>query len=584
MARLAGSCRASLCAAFTILFVGSVFSWPRLNAQNAKPHTDRIFVNGVIWTGDDAHPSAEAIAIYGDKLLAVGTNQEIRALAAADTAVVDLKGRFVVPGFQDSHLHFPGASVNSVRLEGIESLEAFEKRLSEFAKAHPTLPWIIGGGWGYSAFPNQTADKKYLDAVISDRPVYVSERDGHMGLANSKALQLAGITHSTPDPPNGHIMKGANGEPTGELKEAAQEMVYSKIPPPSEEQTYQTLLQHMDEAAADGLTSVQNATWTPEDQPVFERALAANALKLRFRFAPLILPVDGGAPAHHNLQKPLTVEDLKEYKRLRDTFHGPLMKFGAIKGFLDGTVDARTAAMFEPYIGGGTGIPFWEQDDLNKTVALYDKEGFQVMLHAIGDKAINMALNSFEYAAKVNGTTGRRHRIEHVEVPLLADLPRFKQLGVVASTQALFASPDATVLQNFAVLLGPERASHADSFKLFDDAGAVQVFGSDWGVFDFSPLKGIYTAATRMTPEGTPPGGWYPAGRISVETALRHYTRDGAYASFDDDVRGTLSTGKLADFVVLSDNFLSVPPAEILKTKVLLTVMGGKDTYRNIEF
>ena len=199
-------------------------------------------------------------------------------------------------------------------------------------------------------------------------------------------------------------------------------------------------------------------------------------------------------------------------------------------------------------------------------------------------KPINMALNAFEYAAKVNGTTGRRHRIEHVEVPLLADLPRFKQLGVIASTQALFASPDATVLQNFAVLLGPERASHADSFKLFDDAGAVQVFGSDWGVFDFSPLKGIYTAATRMTPEGTPPGGWYPAGRISVEAALRHYTRDGAYASFDEEVRGTLSAGKLADFVVLSENFLSVPPAEILKTKVLLTVMGGKDTYRNNEF
>jgi len=583
MARVVCSSR-SLWAGFAICFVVVLFSPFRLNAQSARPHADRILINGVVWTGDDACPRADAIAISGDKLLAVGTNQEIRALASADTAVVDLKGRFVVPGFQDSHLHFPGASVNSVQLEGIETLDAFQEKISEFAKTHPNLPWIKGGGWGYSAFPNQTVDKKYVDAVISDRPVYVSERDGHMGLANSKALQIAGITRATPDPPNGHIMKDANGEPTGELKEAAQGLMYAKIPPPSEEEIYQTLLQHMDEAAADGLTSVQNATWAPKDQPVFERALAANALKLRFRFAPLILPVDGGAPAHHNLQKPLTVDDLKEYKRLRDTFHGPLMKFGAIKGFLDGTVDARTAAMFDPYVGGGTGIPMWEQDDLNKTVALYDKEGFQVMLHAIGDKAINMALNAFEYAAKTNGTSGRRHRIEHVEVPLLADLPRFKQLGVIASTQALFASPDATVLQNFAVLLGPERASHADSFKLFDEAGGIQVFGSDWGVFDFSPLKGIYTAVTRMTPEGTPPGGWYPAGRISVEAALRHYTRDGAYASFDEQIRGTLTAGKLADFVVLSKDILTIAPAEILKTSVLLTVMGGKDTYRDADF
>jgi predicted amidohydrolase YtcJ len=307
-------------------------------------------------------------------------------------------------------------------------------------------------------------------------------------------------------------------------------------------------------------------------------------LKLRFRFAPPILPKDGGSPKNHTLEKPLTEADIARYKELREGYKGPLLKFGAIKGFLDGTVDARTAAMFEPYVGGGTGIPFWEQDDLNKTVALYDKEGFQVMLHAIGDKAINMALNAFEYAAKTNGTSGRRHRVEHGEVPALADLPRFKQLGVIASTQAMFANPDATVLQNFAVLLGPERASQADSFKLYDDAGAVQAFGSDWGVFDFAPLPAIYCVLTRTTPEGTPEGGWYPAGRISVEAALRHFTRDGAYASFDENVRGTLASGKFADLVVLSKDILSIPPADLLKTKVLLTVMGGKETYRDKGF
>jgi predicted amidohydrolase YtcJ len=555
-----------------------------LAASAQAQRADRIFVNGKIWTGDDAHPSAAAIAVAGDKILAVGSSQEIRALAGPQTASVDLGGRLMVPGFQDSHLHFPGESINSVQLDGLESLESFQKALGDFAKSHPKLAWITGSGWGYSAFPNQTVHKKYIDAVIADRPVYVAERDGHMGLANSKALALAGITRDTQDPPNGHIMRDADGEPTGELKEAAQYLMRKHIPPETPDEMYQTFLEHMDEAAADGLTAAQNASWAPEQQPIFERALKANAFKLRIRFAPLILPKEGGAPKDHYLKTPLTAADLTEYKRLRATFKGPIMKFGSIKGFLDGTVDARTAAMFEPYVGGGTGIPFWEQDDLNKTVALYDKEGFQVLLHAIGDKAINMALNAFEYAAKTNGTSGRRHRVEHGEVPRLADLPRFKQLGVIASTQALFAMPDATVLTNYAVLLGPERASHANAFKLYDDAGAVQAFGSDWGVFDFSPLRGIHVAVTRMTSAGTPPGGWYPENRITVAAALRHYTRDGAYANFDEQIRGTLTPGKLADFVVLSQDILTIPPMDILKTKVLLTVMGGKDTYRDKGF
>jgi predicted amidohydrolase YtcJ len=547
-------------------------------------HADRIFINGKIWTADDSQPLAEAIAISGDKIIGVGSTSDIQSLASPDTAVIDLKGRLIVPGFQDSHLHFPGDSVNSISLDGIDSLQEFQKALSDFAKSHPDLPWITGGGWGYSVFPDQMPDKKYIDEVISDRPVYIGERDGHMGLANSRALQIAGITRETQDPPNGHIMKHESGEPTGELKEAAQDLMRAHVPKRTDKDLYESLLQHMDEAATEGLTSVQDAYSSPDREHLFLRALAANALKLRFRFASPILPPDDGAPPDHHLKKHLTTKDLDRYKELRETYRGPLLKFGAVKGVLDGTVDARTAAMFEPYVGGGTGIPFWEQEDINKTVALYDREGFQVLLHAIGDKAINMALNAFEYASKVNGTKGHRHRVEHAEVPLLADLPRFKALGVIASTQALFANPDATVLQNFAVLLGPQRAPHADSFKIYDDAGIVQAFGSDWGVFNFSPLKGIYCAVTRMTPQGTPAGGWYPQGRISVEAALRHYTCDGAYATFDENVRGTLRKGMLADFVVLSKDILTIPHSEILNTKVLLTVMGGKDTHRDKDF
>jgi predicted amidohydrolase YtcJ len=546
----------------------------------AESRADRIFVNGNIWTGDDAKPHAQALAVQGQNILAVGSNAEIRALAGPETSVIDLKGQFVVPGFEDSHLHFPGPPVDRVDLVGANSLEEFQHRIAEFARTHPTASFILGRGWGYAAFPDKKPDRRYIDAVVSDRPVYLTERDGHMGLGNSKAMQLAEIRKDTRNPPNGEIARNDDGEPTGELKESAQGLMYSKIPGTTTEVRYEALIKHMDEAASYGITAVTQAAWGEEEQQLFNRALAAGKLKIRFHMAPMILPGAGGAPKDHSLETPLTTADLEGYRQLRDTFRGPLIEFGSIKGVLDGTVDAKTAAMFEPYVGGGSGIPFWEQEDLNRTVALYDREGFQVMLHAIGDKAIHMALDAFEYAHRVNGTSGRRHRIEHAEVPLLSDLPRFKELGVIASTQPMFASPDATTLDNFAVVLGPERASHADSFRLVDEAGAVQAFGSDWPVFSDEVLPAIYCAVMRMTPQGTPSGGWYPQGRISVEAALRHFTRDGAYANFDEEIRGTLTAGKLADFVVLSQDILTIPPAQILNTKVQLTVMGGMDTYR----
>jgi predicted amidohydrolase YtcJ len=248
---------------------------------------------------------------------------------------------------------------------------------------------------------------------------------------------------------------------------------------------------------------------------------------------------------------------------------------------LDGTVDAKTAAMFEPYVGTeDRGIPMWTDADLKRSVAAYDSAGVQVELHAIGDRAIRMALDAYEYAAKRNGTRDRRHRVEHIEVPSLKDVPRFKQLGVIASTQAMFASPDPATLENYAPLLGPERASHSNSFKQFDDAGAVQAFGSDYPVFTMNVLMGLWTAVTREMPDGSPKGGWYPAGRISVEAALRHFTRDAAYAEFAETMKGTLTAGKYADFVVLSEDIVAGQPETLLSARVLLTVMGGRETWR----
>jgi hypothetical protein len=247
---------------------------------------------------------------------------------------------------------------------------------------------------------------------------------------------------------------------------------------------------------------------------------------------------------------------------------------------IDGTVDAKTAFMLEPYVGGGNGTPFLSQDELNRTVATYDRAGLQVGLHAIGDGAIRMALDAYAYAAKVNGRRDSRHRVEHVEVPAAADLPRFAQLGVVAATQAIFATPDTATLENYAPLVGPERAARAQPFKQFDDAGAMQSFGSDYPVYPMDPLLGIYTAVTRQTRDGKPDGGWHPHNRISLETALRHYTRDAAFASFEETRTGTISAGKFADFVVLSRDILDGPPQQLLDTKVLLTVLRGRETWR----
>jgi len=562
-----------LAACATLLAANAAFAAPSL--------ADRIFVNGKVWTEDDARPQAQAIAVLGDKILAVGTSKEMRALAGRETIVMDLKGKLLIPGFQDSHLHFPGPSIKEVQMDDAKNVADIQRILRDFVRAHPGDGWQTGGGWNYSQFPDRKPNHKYLDAIIADRPVLLDDRDGHVILVNAKALALAGITRDTPDPADGRIVHDAQGEPTGEFQEGATALVYKLVPDIGFEDTYEAFIAHMDEAAADGLTAAQNASWSPATHQVLLRALSANALKLRIRFATPMLPGIGGSPDGVHLAKHLTSADLAYYRELRETFRGPLIKFGAIKGFVDGTVDAKTAAMFEPFVGTEqTGIPFWLQDELNETVALYDREGFQVMLHAIGDRGINMALNAYEYAAKVNGTTGRRHRVEHIEVPRLADLPRFKQLGVIASTQAIFTDPDPSTLINYAPLLGPERASHAMPFKQIDDAGAVQAFGSDWSVFDFSPIRGIYAAVTRMTAEGTPPGGWYPANRISVQAALRHYTRDGAYASFDEDIRGTLTPGKFADLVVLSEDILTMPPKDLLKTRVLLTMMGGRVTYQ----
>lgn len=529
----------------------------------------RLFVNAKIWTGEAAMPEAQALAVRGDRIVAIGDSPTIGAMATDGIPVTDLAGRRVVPGFNDAHWHLP--TRRTADLVDAGSVPEIQRRLREFAATLGSSEWITGRGWGPSDFPGNQAHRRYLDEVFPDRPVLLTDRDGHQTLANSRALALAGITKASRDPDNGRIDRDSSGEPTGLLKESASALVRRLIPAVTVDEVYRALLAEMDKAAAFGLTSLQVASGSGAsgtESAAYQRALREGTLKVRLRVA---VPFD----------RNVTAARLDEYVALRDKHKGGLLMYGIAKGMLDGTVDAHTAAMLEPYAGSkDVGLPMWTQPDLNRVVAAYDQAGLQVQLHAIGDRAIKMALDAYAHAATANGTTGRRHRVEHVEVPAFEDLPRFKALGVIASTQAMFASPDAITLQNYAPALGPARASHSNAFKLFDDAGAVQAFGSDYPVFTMDVMRGVHAAVTREMPDGTPRGGWYPEHRLSVEAAIRHFTRDAAFASFDEADKGTLAVGNLADFVVLSDDIFAIPPARLHGVKAVLTVMGGRETFR----
>ena len=548
---------------FALLACALAFALP----ARAADAPERIYVNADVWTGDTAKPVARAFAVADGRFAAVGTDAEVRKLAGPGTEAVDLQGRRVVPGFNDSHWHLP--SRRSARLDAAGSVEVIQQRLQEYARTLPATGWVTGRGWMPTDFPDRTPHRRYLDAVFPDRPVVIRDRDGHQALANTRALEFAKVDRTTPDPADGRIARDTSGDPTGLLQEAAADLVTGLLPRLSAEDTYQLLLGELATAASLGLTSLQDATdvgLTDAERAALERAQAEGRLLVHYRAA---VP----------LEKDATPAQIAEYAAMRDRTRGQLLYYGFAKGMLDGTVDARTAYMLGPYVGGGTGLPMWSQAELERAVVAYDRAGLQVALHAIGDGAIRMALDAYEHVARVNGPRDRRHRVEHIEVPALADIPRFRALGVIAATQAIFATPDVATLENYAPLIGPERTSRAQPFRLFDDAGAVQCFGSDYPVYPMNPLLGTYTAVTRQLPDGMPEGGWYPANRIGVEAALRHFTIDAAYASFEEQHKGTISAGKSADFVVLSRDILAVPPHELLETKILLTVMGGRETY-----
>jgi predicted amidohydrolase YtcJ len=546
-------------------------------AADKPAPADSIVIHGKIYTVNEKQEWAEALAIRDGRIVAVGKNAEIEALRGASTRVIDAQGRLVLPGFEDCHIHFMDGSMGLVEvdLNGATTVAEIQKRVKEFAASHPNDPWITGMGWTYPTFgPAALPDKKILDEVVPDRPVYLVAFDGHSSWANSKALDLAGIDKQTPDPPSGKIVRDANGEATGALKEWAGELVARKMPKPSRAERLAALRKGIREANRAGLTRVDSAGQDFEYLDLYDELRRNGELTLRFYVAYFLDPPE------------LRAEDLRKIEAARKTYHDDWISGGVVKTMLDGVVEAHTAAMLVPYSDdpSQSGKLFWDPEKYRAAVAELDKRGLQIFTHAIGDKAVRTALDAYEEAARVNHTHDARPRIEHIETITAEDIPRFGQLGVIASMQPLHSYPDEDTLDIWARNVGPERAQRAWVFHSIEATGGRLAFGSDWPVVTLNPWEGLQTALTRKTAEGKPEGGFVPTEAVSLQDGIKAYTLGAAIAARRDKEEGSLESGKLADLIIVDQDLFKIPASQINKTQVLLTMVGGRSVYRSEQF
>lgn len=536
---------------------------------------DLIVVNGKVYAADGQETLNEAVAVRGNKVIRVGSNREIQRLRRAQTIVIDAKGGAVVPGFNDAHAHFisGGLALDQVSLVDALTLDAVKDTVRVWAEAHPEREWIVGRGWYYQPFGGGLPTRQLLDTLVPDRPAYLTAYDGHTGWANSKALKLAGITRRTKNPVNGVVVKDShNGEPTGVLKEAAMSLMTRAAPQATREDKLAAIRAGLGEAHRYGVTSVQNASGSPDDLELYDELRKHGDLTVRIYQA---LSADAS----------MTEADLDRLDQVRARFaDDPLLKTGAVKLIADGVIETHTAAMLEPYTDkpGTKGDPRFTPETLNKTVAMLDRRGWQVMTHAIGDAAIRMALDAYEATAKASPAParGRRHRVEHIESIDPGDVPRFGKLGVIASMQPLHALPSPTPGDVWSTNLGPERAAHGFLWGSIARAGGHLAFGSDWPVVTLDPRPGLHVAVNRTTLDGLPPGGWIPSERLPLRKAIDAYTRDAAWASYDEQRKGTLAHDMLADLVVFSEDIFARPAARLTDAQVVVTIVDGKVVYR----
>ncbi|MEI6669965.1 MAG: amidohydrolase [Acidobacteriota bacterium] len=533
---------------------------------------DLIVFNGKVFTGAGQTP-AEAVAIRGNQIVEVGTNADIRRTAKADTKVIDAHGGSVLPGFTDSHIHFMSGGLNLERVNLLddETLDAIQRRIREFAAAHPDYAWIRGRGWYYSPFPGGLPTRQMLDELVPDRPAYIGCYDGHTAWANTIALKLAGITRNTPDPKDGVIVRDPKtGEPTGVLKEAAKGLMSKVLPEVTREDELRAVRKAVVEANRVGITSIHEAGTSGPELDVFEKVRAERKLNVRIYAA---LSVDA----------PPTDAKADEFDALRQRFIGnPLITVGAIKVMLDGVIEAHTAAMLAPYANKATsGHANYTPEQLQRLVDTVDRRGWQIWTHAIGDGAVRMTLDAYEHAAQVNPAVarGRRNRVEHAETIDPADIPRFAKLNAIASYMPFHANPSPAMTTVWSANLGPDRASRGWISKTLQSTGARLAFGSDWPVVTPDPRMGLQVAVNRKTADGKPEGGWLPEQTISLESAIEAYTSGAAYASFEETSKGRIAAGMLADLVILSKDIFSRPRERLLEGMVTTTIFDGRVVY-----
>ncbi len=555
-----------------MLFLAAAVALPA--AAESSQSADVIVINARVYTVNPQQPWADAIAVRGDKILAVGDKTKIEAYRGKATKTIDAQGRLVLPGFTDCHIHFMDGSLGLTRvdLNGAGTVAEIQKRVKAYADSHPKEPWIQGMGWTYPTFkPSGLPDKKILDDVVADRPIYLVAFDGHSSWANSKALAMAGIDRNTPDPANGKIVRDEKGDATGALKEAAGVLIDAKIPKPTRSERLDALRKGIHEANKAGLVRVHSAGQDFEYLDLYSDLRKSGELTLRVYIAYFLNP-PGLTPAIN-----------KQIEDARRLYNDNLISGGVVKTMLDGVVEAHTAAMLAPYSDdpSQSGKLFWDPDQYKATVAALDSRGLQIFTHAIGDRAVRLALDAYQNAAEVNHTQGARPRVEHIETISAQDIDRFGKLGVVASMQPLHSYPDEDTLSIWARNIGPERAKRPWVWRSIEQKGGVLAFGSDWPVVTLNPWPGVQTAVTRQTSDGEPVGGFVPQQRLSLDDTIRAYTLGAAFAGRREKTEGSLEAGKVADFIVLDRDLFKIEPSEIGKTEVMLTVVGGKVVYES---
>lgn len=558
--------------------------------RDAEPLADLVVVNGRLYPAGGSAAMHEALAVRGDRIVAIGSNDEIAGLRGPATRVVDAAGRAVVPGFNDTHLHLfeGGAAAERADLGDAGTVEEVQERLRAFAAADPSRPWVLGEGWRYNTFPGGLPTRAQLDAAVPDRPAFLRCFDYHTAWVNSKALALAGITRDTPDPVNGRIVRDPRtGEPTGVLQESAQGLVSKLLPVPTPDERLGLLDAVTARLHAAGVTSVQNALGTADEFAAWDRARREGRLALRVYSAVSPAGLFSADPP-----PPITAAMVDDWDALRTRYPDDAsFRLGMVKLFVDGVIETHTARLLAPYANlASDGPSNYTAEELTRVVTLLDRRGWQVMMHAVGDGAVRMALDAVAAAAAANPAParGRRHRIDHIETLDPADEPRFGRLGVVASMHpgGIYRAPavrptaapprTAPPTSVWGRNLGPERAARGGAWKRIRDAGGRVVQGSDWPVASYDPSGRIFQVAA------APPRGDRPDGRLSVQAAIDAYTSDAAYLEFEDGRKGTLAPGQLADFVVLATDVFAAAPTAPADLAAATTVFGGQVVYESV--